>query len=173
MAKQTKPTPKRIKLRRSRIRIFNAVCSSEVGANQGQLVTHKAAGIDLVRQQTQLSELRSGRIFGEFGITIPKGIQNVGPSCIRRRVKKGNCPPYARKALNLLMQTSWSTHRKRIAELSSSLSHEGDAGPNDRRTRLRFDRQFRASAQITASAFVASLPGQCDFKCPQQRSLSA
>jgi len=65
---------------------------------QGQLVTHKAREF-LVRQQTQIVNAIRAHL-GEFGVVIPKGIQNVGR--LIEACDNANMPAAACKALNLL-----------------------------------------------------------------------
>lgn len=128
---------------------------------QGQLVTHKAREF-LVRQQTQLVNAIRAHL-GEFGITIPKGIQNVGR--VIEACDNGKLPAVARKALNLLADQLVDTQKK-IAELTADI--RTDAGTNDAALRLQ---TIPGVGPITASAFVASLPSISDFK--SARDLSA
>lgn len=128
---------------------------------QGQLVTHKAREF-LVRQQTQLVNAIRAHL-GEFGITIPKGIQNVDR--LIEACEHGKLPAVARKALNLLADQLVDT-QKRIAELSNDI--HADAKASESAMRLQ---TIPGIGPITASAFVASLPDIADFKCG--RDLSA
>lgn len=128
---------------------------------QGRLVTHKAREF-LVRQQTQIVNAIRAHL-GEFGITIPKGIQNVGR--LIEACENAKLPAVARKALNLLADQLVDT-QKRIADLTADL--RADASANDAARRLQ---TVPGVGPITASAFVASLPDISDFK--SGRDLSA
>ncbi|MFZ7094529.1 IS110 family transposase, partial [Primorskyibacter sp. 2E233] len=97
---------------------------------QGQLVTHKAREF-LVRQQTQLMNAIRAHL-GEFGITIPKGIQNMGR--VIEACESAKLPAVARKALNLLADQLVDT-QKRIAELSNDI--HADAKSNESAKRLQ------------------------------------
>lgn len=130
-------------------------------ATQGQLVTHKAREF-LVKQQTQLVNAIRAHL-GEFGITIPKGIQNAGR--VIEACESARLPSVARKALNLLADQLVDT-QKRIAELSTRI--HADAKASEAAKRLQ---TIPGVGPITASAFVASLPDITDFKCG--RDLSA
>ena len=63
---------------------------------QALLLTHKAREF-LVRQQTQIVNAMRAHL-GEFGIVVPKGIQNVD----RLQAAAGNVPEAARSVLELL-----------------------------------------------------------------------
>lgn len=99
---------------------------------QGQLVTHKAREF-LVRQQTQLVNAIRAHL-GEFGITIPKGIQNVDR--LIEACENGKLPAVARKALNLLADQLVDT-QKRIAELSNDIHADAKASESAMRLQTR------------------------------------
>ncbi len=128
---------------------------------QGQLVTHKVREF-LVRQQTQLVNAIRAHL-GEFGISIPKGIQNVGR--VIEACESAKLPMTARKALNLLADQLVEI-RKKIADLTTDI--RTDASANEAAQRLQ---TIPGIGPITASAFVASLPDINDFK--SARDLSA
>ena len=128
---------------------------------QGQLVTHKAREF-LVRQQTQLVNAIRAHL-GEFGIVIPKGIQNVGR--LIEACENGKLPAVARKALNLLADQLAET-REKFPQLTADI--RANASANDAAQRLQ---TIPGVGPITASAFVASLPDISDFK--SARDLSA
>lgn len=128
---------------------------------QGKLVTHKAREF-LVRQQTQLVNAIRAHL-GEFGITIPKGIQNVGR--LIEACENAKLPDVARKALNLLADQLVDT-RKKIADLTTDI--RTDSSANEAAQRLQ---TIPGVGPITASAFIASLPNISDFK--SARDLSA
>ena len=128
---------------------------------QGQLVTHKVREF-LVRQQTQIVNAIRAHL-GEFGIIIPKGIQNVG--LLIEACENGTLPAVARKALNLLADQLVET-REKIAGLTADV--RADANSDEAAKRLQ---TIPGVGPITASAFVASLPDTSDFK--SGRDLSA
>jgi len=128
---------------------------------QGQLVTHKAREF-LVRQQTQIVNAIRAHL-GEFGIVIPKGIQNVGR--VIEACDSAKLPTAARKALNLLADQLIDTQKK-IAELTTDI--RADVTSNEAAQRLQ---TIPGVGPITASAFVATLPDIADFK--SARDLSA
>jgi len=128
---------------------------------QGQLVTHKTREF-LVRQQTQIVNAIRAHL-GEFGIVIPKGIQNVGR--VIEACDSAKLPTAARKALNLLADQLIDTQKK-IAELTTDI--RADVTSNEAAQRLQ---TIPGVGPITASAFVATLPDIADFK--SARDLSA
>jgi transposase len=128
---------------------------------QGHLVTHKAREF-LVRQQTQIVNAIRAHL-GEFGVVIPKGIQNVGR--LIEACDKTNLPAAAHKALNLLADQLVDT-QKRIADLTTDV--HADANTNEAAQRLQ---TIPGIGPITASAMVASLPNVSDFN--SGRDLSA
>lgn len=128
---------------------------------QGQLVTHKAREF-LVRQQTQIINAIRAHL-GEFGLTIPKGIQNA-PRVIET-CDSSKLPAPARKALNLLADQLIDTQKK-IADLTRDV--QASANTIDAARRLQ---TIPGVGPITASAFVASLPDISDFR--SGRDLSA
>lgn len=128
---------------------------------QGQLVTHKAREF-LVRQQTQLVNAIRAHL-GEFGITIPKGIQNVGR--VIEACENTNLPAVSRKSLNLLADQLVDT-QKRIANLTADIRTAASVDEAARRLQT-----IPGVGPITASAFVASLPDISDFT--SGRDLSA
>jgi len=128
---------------------------------QGQLVTHKTREF-LVRQQTQIVNAIRAHL-GEFGIVIPKGIQNVGR--VIEACDSAKLPTAARKALNLLADKLIDTQKK-IAELTTDI--RADATSNEAAQRLQ---TIPGVGPIAASAFVATLPDIADFK--SARDLSA
>ena len=128
---------------------------------QGQLVTHKTREF-LVRQQTQIVNAIRAHL-GEFGIVIPKGIQNVGR--VIEACDSAKLPTAARKALNLLADKLIDTQKK-IAELTTDI--RADVTSNEAAQRLQ---TIPGVGPITASAFVATLPDIADFK--SARDLSA
>ena len=128
---------------------------------QGQLVTHKTREF-LVRQQTQIVNAIRAHL-GEFGIVIPKGIQNVGR--VIEACDSAKLPTAARKALNVLADQLIDTQKK-IAELTTDI--RADVTSNEAAQRLQ---TIPGVGPITASAFVATLPDIADFK--SARDLSA
>lgn len=128
---------------------------------QGQLVTHKTREF-LVRQQTQIVNAIRAHL-GEFGIVIPKGIQNVGR--VIEACDSAKLPTAARKALNLLADQLIDTQKK-IAELTTDI--RADVTSNEAAQRLQ---TIPGVGPIAASAFVATLPDIADFK--SARDLSA
>lgn len=136
---------------------------------QGHLVTHKVREL-LVRQQTQIVMLEAclwhdaiRAHLGEFGIVVPKGIQNIGRLIAACDTPK--LPTAARKALNLLADQLVDT-QGRIADLTAEV--QADAKTNEAARRLQ---TIPGIGPITASALVASLPDVSDFK--SGRDLSA
>lgn len=122
-------------------------------ATQGHLVTHKAREF-LVRQQTQIVNAIRAHL-GEFGVVIPKGIQNVGR--LIEASDKTSLPAAAHKALNLLADQLMDTQKK-IADLTADV--HVDANANEAAKRLQ---TIPGIGPITASAMVASLPNVSDF----------
>ncbi len=96
---------------------------------QGQLVTPKARAF-LVRQQTQIVNAIRAHL-GEFGVVIPKGIQNVGR--LIEACDTAQLPAKARVALNLLVDQLVDTQKK-IADLSADV--RADAKTNEGAQRL-------------------------------------
>jgi len=149
---------------------------------QALLMIHKAREF-LVRQQTQIVNAIRAHL-GEFGVVIPKGIQNVGR--LIEACDNANMPAAACKALNLLADQLVDTQKK-IADLTADV--RADAIANEAAQRLQGSARpnlksspggFAADADrfelpgigpITASAMVASLPDVSDFK--SARDLSA
>lgn len=128
---------------------------------QGRLVTHKTREF-LVRQQTQLVNAIRAHL-GEFGITIPKGIQNVNR--LIEACENAKLPAVARNALNLLADQLVDT-QKRITALTAEL--KADASTNEAARRLQ---TIPGIGPITASAIVSALPDISDFR--SGRDLSA
>lgn len=153
-------------------------------ATQGHLVTQVAPQVRLrrnareflVRQRTQIVNAIRAHL-GEFGVVIPKGIQNVGR--LIEACDKTNLPGAAHKALNLLADQLLDTQKK-IADLTADV--HVDANTNEAAQRLQ---TIPGIGPITASAMVASfgeivprtiswssgLPDVSDFK--SGRDLSA
>lgn len=128
---------------------------------QGQLVSHKAREF-LVRQRTQVVNAIRAHL-GEFGIVIPKGIQNTDrliEVCDGEKL-----PAPARKALNLLADQLVDTQEK-IADLTAEVTMSATTNEVARRLQT-----IPGIGPITASALVASLPDVSDFK--SGRDLSA
>jgi len=128
---------------------------------QALLMIHKAREF-LVRQQTQIVNAIRAHL-GEFGVVIPKGIQNVGR--LIEACDNANMPAAACKALNLLADQLVDTQKK-IADLTADV--RADAIANEAAQRLQ---TIPGIGPITASAMVASLPDVSDFK--SARDLSA
>lgn len=128
---------------------------------QALLMTHKAREF-LVRQQTQTVNAIRAHL-GEFGIVLPKGVQNADrliAACDRT-----DLPAPARKALNLPADQLVDTQR-RIDELTADV--RADAKANEAAQRLQ---TIPGIGPITASALVATLPDVSDFR--SGRDLSA
>lgn len=128
---------------------------------QALLMAHKAREF-LVRQQTQIVNAIRAHL-GEFGIVIPKGIQNA--ERLITACGGAGLPIAARKALNLLADQLVDTQSK-VAELTSDV--HANARANDAAMRLQ---TIPGVGPITASAVVSSLPHISDFK--SGRDLSA
>ena len=128
---------------------------------QGHLVTHKAREF-LVRQQTRIVNAIRAHL-GEFGVVMPKGIQNVGRLIEAR--DQANLPAAAHKALNLLADQLVNTQKK-IADVTADV--RADAIANEAALRRQ---TIPGIGPITASAMVASLPDVSDFR--SGRDLSA
>lgn len=128
---------------------------------QGQLVIHKAREF-LVRQRTQIVNAIRAHL-GEFGIVIPKGIQNT--ERLIAACDGAKLPVTARKALNLLADQLVSTQKK-IEELTTEVTRS--AATNEAARRLQ---TIPGVGPISADALVAALPDISDFK--SGRDLSA
>ncbi|TCS61540.1 transposase IS116/IS110/IS902 family protein [Primorskyibacter sedentarius] len=100
---------------------------------------------------------------GEFGIVVPKGIQNTG-RLIEVRDKE-TLPDAARKALNLLADQLMDT-KKPIGDLTADVANVAASDEASRRLQT-----IPGIGPITASALVASLPDVTDFQ--SGRDLSA
>lgn len=130
-------------------------------ATQGRLVTHKAREF-LVRQRTQIVNAIRAHL-GEFGVAIPKGIQNTGrliEACDGARL-----PAAARQALKLLADQLMDAQEK-IEELTAEVSRSATTDEAARRLQT-----IPGIGPITADALVAALPNVSDFK--SGRDLSA
>ena len=153
-----------------------AVCSCEIGRDSGSTGDPQGARIpgaptDPTRKcdprastDRQAIAKQSAERLAEFGITIAKGIQNVGR--VIEACESTKLPTVARKALNLLADQLVDT-QKRIAELSTDI--HADAKANEAAKRLQ---TIPGIGPITASAFVASLPDIADFKSGRDLSAS-
>ena len=137
---------------------------------QALLMTHVAPEVRLrrnaraflVRQQTRIvTAIRAHP--GEFGIVLPKGIQNAGR--LIAACDRADLPAPARKALNLLADQLVDTQR-RIDELTADV--RADAKANDAAQRLQ---TIPGIGPIAASALVFALPDIADFR--SGRGLSA
>lgn len=128
---------------------------------QGQLVIHKAREF-LVRQRTQIVNAIRAHL-GEFGIVVPKGIQNTGR--LIEACDKATLPGAARKALNLLADQLVDT-KKKIEDLTADVASVAASDEAARRLQT-----IPGIGPITASALVASLPDVSDFQ--SGRDLSA
>ena len=124
-------------------------------------MTHKAREF-LVRQQTQIINGIRAHL-GEFGVVIPKGIQNA-PRVIEA-CDSAKLPAPARKALNLLANPLIDTQKK-IADLTRDVQASANRIGAARRLQT-----IPGVGPISASAFVASLPDISDFR--SGRDLSA
>ncbi len=128
---------------------------------QGRLVTHKAREF-LVRQRTQVVNAIRAHL-GEFGIVIPKGIQNTDR--LIEACDEAKLPATARNALNLLADQLVDTQEK-IKELTAEVSRSATTDEAARRLQT-----IPGIGPITADAFIAALPEVSDFK--SGRDLSA
>ena len=128
---------------------------------QALLMTHKAREF-LVRQQTQIVNAIRAHL-GEFGVVLPKGIQNADR--LIAACDGTDLPAPARKALNLLADQLVDTQRK-IDELTADVRAHAKA--NEAAQRLQ---TIPGIGPITASALVATLADVSDFK--SGRDLSA
>jgi len=128
---------------------------------QGLLMIHKAREF-LVRQQTQIVNAIRAHL-GEFGITVPKGIQNV--ERLLTACGRAELPAPARNALNLLADQLTDTQRK-IEVLTADIRAEASANEETRRLQT-----IPGIGPITASALLSALPDISDFA--SGRDLSA
>ncbi len=128
---------------------------------QAQLLVHKGREF-LVRQQTQLVNCLRAHL-AEFGIVLPKGIQNIDR--VIAACDAPELPSEARNTLNILRNQLVGT-RAKIADLTAEV--EAHASENDTARRLQ---TIPGIGPISASALVATLPDMSDFR--SGRDLSA
>jgi transposase len=125
----------------------------------------------LVRQQTQIVNASCWKHafgvtrahLGEFGVVVPKGIQNV--ERLIAACDRADLPAPARKALTLLADPLVDT-QSRIEALTADI--RADAQATDAAQRLQ---TIPGVGPITASALVSTLPDIAEFK--SGRDLSA
>ena len=112
---------------------------------------HKAREF-LVRQQTQIMNAMRAHL-GEFGIVVPKGIQNV--ERLIMACEQASFPAAARKALNLLSNQLLDT-QKEIEDLTADI--RADAKANQDAQRLQTIPASARSPQARSSPRCPILP---------------
>lgn len=128
---------------------------------QALLMTHKTREF-LVRQLTQLSNAIRAHL-GEFGITAPKGVHNVGR--LLEAGERADLPDGARRPLRLLADQFFET-REKIDQLTRDIRREAEASAPAKRLQT-----IPGIGPITATALAATLPDVTGFRT--SRDLSA